>query len=264
MKKELIVIDAGIGDACTLTSALTKLNSPVCILTSWPYIFNNNPNVIKIYDARFYASLANKKDFYKSFDNIHDMYPYANKTFLTTDQHMIDYCHNIFNLSTTSLENEYYIDDEDYKNIDGYLDDNLVLFQWSSNTHNEYRQVFKSLNRNNAQEIVNYLNHKNLKVLEVRAEYQKPLQNTISSNYLSYKEYLLLTQKCKFFISIDSCLQHFSCNKFNKKKGLVLWGTTNYKKYGYKHNINLQSEIPDSMFFDAENLFKNIDTLIND
>ena len=162
MKKELIVIDAGIGDACTLTSALTKLNSPVCILTSWPYIFNNNPNVIKIYDARFYASLANKKDFYKSFDNIHDMYPYANKTFLTTDQHMIDYCHNIFNLSTTSLENEYYIDDEDYKNIDGYLDDNLVLFQWSSNTHNEYRQVFKSLNRNNAQEIVNYLDRKSV------------------------------------------------------------------------------------------------------
>ena len=65
-------------------------------------------------------------------------------------------------------------------------------------------------------------------------------------------------------MSIDSCLQHFSCNKFNKKKGLVLWGTTNYKKYGYEHNINLQSELPNSMFFEGESLFSNIDKLINE
>jgi|TARA_R100001440_G_C2520614_1_gene118821 hypothetical protein len=264
MKKELIVIDAGIGDACTLTSALTKLNSPVCILTSWPYIFNNNPNVIKIYDARFFARLGNHKDFFKSFDTIQDMYPYADKTFLTTNQHIIDYCHSIFNLPNSSLENEFYINEQDYTDVNDYVDDNLILFQWSGNTHDEYKQVYKSLSRSNAQEIVDYLNSKNLKVLEVRALYQKPLQNTITSNHLSYKEYLLLTQKCRFFVSIDSCLQHFSCNKFNKKKGLVLWGTTSYKKYGYEHNINLQSELPNSMFFEGESLFSNIDKLINE
>lgn len=40
------------------------------------------------------------------------------------------------------------------------------------------------------------------------------------------------------FISIDSCLQHFSASA--KKAGVVLWGSTRWTQFGYAHNANLQ------------------------
>ena len=40
------------------------------------------------------------------------------------------------------------------------------------------------------------------------------------------------------FISIDSCLQHFSASA--KKAGVVIWGSTRWTQFGYTHNANLQ------------------------
>jgi len=39
------------------------------------------------------------------------------------------------------------------------------------------------------------------------------------------------------FISIDSCLQHFSASA--KKSGVVIWGSTRWTQFGYGHNTNL-------------------------
>jgi len=45
------------------------------------------------------------------------------------------------------------------------------------------------------------------------------------------------------FISIDSCLNHFSASA--KKHGVVLWGSTRWTQFGYSHNKNLQFHMND-------------------
>ena len=45
------------------------------------------------------------------------------------------------------------------------------------------------------------------------------------------------------FISIDSCLQHFSASA--RKAGVVLWGSTRWTQFGYSHNTNLHFHMGD-------------------
>ena len=45
------------------------------------------------------------------------------------------------------------------------------------------------------------------------------------------------------FISIDSCLQHFSASA--EKHGVVIWGSTRWTQFGYSHNKNLQFHMKD-------------------
>jgi len=45
------------------------------------------------------------------------------------------------------------------------------------------------------------------------------------------------------FISIDSCLNHFSASA--EKHGVVLWGSTRWTQFGYSHNKNLQFHMND-------------------
>ena len=50
----------------------------------------------------------------------------------------------------------------------------------------------------------------------------------------------------------------FSSNKFNQKKGIVFWGSTNVDKYGYNHNFNYISELPYAMYFNGDKIEKAI------
>ena len=45
------------------------------------------------------------------------------------------------------------------------------------------------------------------------------------------------------FVSIDSCLQHFSPSA--KKSGVVIWGSTRWIQFGYSHNKNLHFHMGD-------------------
>ena len=46
-----------------------------------------------------------------------------------------------------------------------------------------------------------------------------------------------MLKRAEGFISIDSCLQHFSASV--KKAGVVIWGSTRWTQFGYSHNTNL-------------------------
>ena len=45
------------------------------------------------------------------------------------------------------------------------------------------------------------------------------------------------------FVSIDSCLNHFSAS--TEKHGVVIWGSTRWTQFGYSHNKNLQFHMKD-------------------
>ena len=48
---------------------------------------------------------------------------------------------------------------------------------------------------------------------------------------------ILKLPNCKGFISVDSCLNHFS--RSAGRKGVVIWGGTRWTQLGYKQNKNI-------------------------
>ena len=56
--------------------------------------------------------------------------------------------------------------------------------------------------------------------------------------FLTEEELIELVNWCDKWISIDSFLQHF-CAYHHLKPGIVLWGKSNPKHFGYEHNKNL-------------------------
>ena len=60
---------------------------------------------------------------------------------------------------------------------------------------------------------------------------------------LHWSEIHELLKGAEGFISIDSCLQHFSASA--EKHGVVIWGSTRWTQFGYSHNKNLQFHMKD-------------------
>jgi hypothetical protein len=165
-------------------------------------------------------------------------------------------------------ETEYYFSDREKIKTEKFISkhNNLVLLQYQSSTHYPDHKIVKSIYTSQAQQIVNFLkDHFNFSVLEVS---EKPnLSGTVNKDYstnplIPYRDILCLLQYSKFFITIDSCLNHFSSNKFNKKKGIVFWGSTSMDKYSYDHNFNYLSEIPYAMYFNGFKIEKAILELV--
>ena len=64
-----------------------------------------------------------------------------------------------------------------------------------------------------------------------------------TDNYIDLKDKLTIDQivdlvnKTKFFLTTDNFLNHVS--GMLQKKGIVFWGSSTPKRYGYNHNVNL-------------------------
>lgn len=59
---------------------------------------------------------------------------------------------------------------------------------------------------------------------------------------LPLKEIIELVNWCDIWISIDTFLSHL-CAYHKLKSGIVLWGKSDPKLFGYEHNINLLKDI---------------------
>jgi ADP-heptose:LPS heptosyltransferase len=66
--------------------------------------------------------------------------------------------------------------------------------------------------------------------------------NTIRCD-LHWTEVHELMKDALGFVSIDSCLNHFSAS--TEKHGVVIWGSTRWTQFGYEHNKNLQFHMKD-------------------
>ena len=78
-------------------------------------------------------------------------------------------------------------------------------------------------------------------------------QNTIKCD-LHWAQIHELLKGAEGFVSIDSCLQHFSAS--TGTPGVVIWGSTRWTQFGYSHNKNLHFHMKDkwdeSKFIDSD------------
>ena len=248
------VVEGGVGKCVAFTSLIPKLRKKSEVQIYTPYIdcFAGNPNVklaleesLPLQDPRIMAS-----------DNIYYSEPYKSN-FQFGKQHLIEsYCklHNVD--FDKSMKPKIYTD-RHKDSVKEWLDKNeikkYILIQlsggqskWNYADGVQYQNI--NPNRNYqpflAQQLINMLleEYKDTTIINCVLPNEPHYQGTIRCD-LHWSQIHEMLKGSEGFISIDSCLNHFSASA--EKHGVVIWGSTRWTQFGYSHNKNLQFHMKD-------------------
>jgi len=248
------IVEGGVGKCVAFTSLITKLRKKSEVQIYTPYIdcFAGNPDVklaleetLPLQDPRIMAS-----------DNIYYSEPYKSN-FQFGKQHIIEsYCklHNVD--FDKSMKPKIYTD-RHKDSVKEWLDKNeikkYILIQlsggqskWNYADGVQYQNI--NPNRNYqpflAQQLVNMLleEYKDTTIINCVLPNEPHYQGTIRCD-LHWSQIHEMLKNSDGFISIDSCLNHFSASA--EKHGVVIWGSTRWTQFGYSHNKNLQFHMTD-------------------
>jgi ADP-heptose:LPS heptosyltransferase len=259
------VVEGGVGKCTAFTALLPELRKKSEVQIYTPYIdcFAGNPDVklaleqtLPIQDPRIMQS-----------DNIYYCEPYKSN-FQFGKQHIIEsYCEHHGVKYSPSMKPKLYT--EQHKDsVDKWLKDKeigkYILIQFSGgqpragfNFSNQYTNI--NPNRNYqpflAQQVINYLKeeYKDTTIIDCTLPNEPGYLNTIKCD-LHWAQIHELLKNAEGFVSIDSCLQHFSASV--EKAGVVIWGSTRWTQFGYSHNKNLHFHMGnrwnESKFIDSD------------
>ena len=271
------VVEGGVGKCTAFTALIPKLKQKSDIQVYTPYIdcFANNPDVklafeqtLPLQDPRIMAS-----------DNIYYCEPYKSN-FQFGKQHLIEsYCEHHGVEYDKSMRPKLYTD-QHKESVDKWLKEykfykgdgtfeqkeikKYILVQFSGgqpragfNASNQYTNI--NPNRNYqpflAQQVINMLQeeYKDTVIIDCTLPNEPGYQNTIKCD-LHWAQIHELLKGAEGFISIDSCLQHFSAS--TGTPGVVIWGSTRWTQFGYSHNKNLHFHMGnkwnESKFIDSD------------
>tara|TARA_R100001463_G_scaffold1190_1_gene5093 strand:- start:1091 stop:1969 length:879 start_codon:yes stop_codon:yes gene_type:complete len=243
------VVEGGVGKCAAFTALIPQLKQKSDIQVYTPYIdcFAGNPDVklvleqtLPLQDQRIMAS-----------DNIYYSEPYKSN-FQFGKQHLIEsYCEHHGVKYNKSMTPKIYTEQHKDSVKEWLTKNNIgkyILIQFSGgqprmgfNANNQYTNI--NPNRNYppflAQQVVNMLleEYKDTTVINCVLPNEPHYLGTIRCD-LHWAQIHELLKDAEGFISIDSCLQHFSASA--KKHGVVIWGSTRWTQFGYSHNTNLQ------------------------
>ncbi len=246
------IVEGGIGKCTAFTSLIPKLKKKSEVQIYTPYIpcFANNPDVklvleqtLPLQDSRIMQS-----------KNIYYSEPYKSN-FQFGKQHLIEsYCelHNVE--FDTSMTPKIYTDHLK-ENVDKWLKENqitkYILIQFSGGQSPlTYNGQYNNINPNRnyqpflAQQVVNMLleEYKDTTIINCVLPNEPHFNGTIRCD-LHWSEIHEMLKGANGFVSIDSCLNHFSASA--NKHGVVIWGSTRWTQFGYSHNKNLQFHMKD-------------------
>jgi ADP-heptose:LPS heptosyltransferase len=189
-------------------------------------------------------------------DNIYYCEPYKSN-FQFGKQHIIEsYCEHHGVKYDKSMRPKLYTDK--YKaSVTKWLGDNnigkYILIQlsggqskWNYGTNVQYQNI--NPNRNYqpflGQQLVNMLleEYKDTTIINCVLPNEPHYQGTIRCD-LHWAQIHEMLKGAEGFVSIDSCLQHFSAS--TKTHGVVIWGSTKWTQFGYSHNKNLHFYMKD-------------------
>ena len=259
------VVEGGVGKCTAFTALLPELRKKSDIQIYTPYIdcFAGNPDVklaleqtLPLQDPRIMAS-----------DNIHYCEPYKSN-FQFGKQHIIEsYCEHHGVEYDKSMRPKLYTE-QHKESADKWLKDNkigkYILIQFSGgqpragfDVNNQYQNI--NPNRNYqpflAQQVVNMLleEYKDTTIINCVLPNEPHYQGTIRCD-LHWSQIHEMLKGAEGFVSIDSCLQHFSAS--TGTPGVVIWGSTRWTQFGYSHNKNLHFHMgnkwDESKFIDSD------------
>jgi len=158
--------------------------------------------------------------------------------------------------------------DHHKESVDKWLKDNeigkyiMIQFsggqaKWNYGDNVQYQNI--NPNRNYqpflAQQVVNMLleEYKDTTIINCVLPNEPHYRGTIRCD-LHFSQIHEMLKSAEGFVSIDSCLQHFSASA--EKHGVVIWGSTRWTQFGYSHNKNLHFHMgkkwDESKFIDSD------------
>ena len=251
----IFVIQGGIGKHVMFSSLIEKLsetsNEKIIIVSAYPELFKFHPKVeisASFHEPGFYEKYIQNTD-----NNIIHTEPYYSN-YVKGKTHLIEEWAKLNKIEyTKDLLPDIYIDDFAVEESKRFVSERkqFIITQFSggqspinmdvNRPHISMTQK-RDYPRELAQNLVFQLNKKypDITILNYALPNESTynLQGTIQIE-APFLFYVSLLQYCKTYICIDSSLQHFAANRFNKKKGIVLWGGTDPICLGYEKNINL-------------------------
>jgi len=261
-KKDLYVLNGGIGKQICFTSCLNKLDK-VNVMSSWHKLFYNHPNVNFSYDYTL-SPITDDTEFLSKFKNVYmvecyDSFFHCNKI------HLVQNYRRILNQDLNeNIYSEIYFDTNEEENIKPLLEQlkDFVLVQFVGSDESSLNTDFigsRALIKDQSQKIIDILNF-DLKLNVLNVFSIKDLFNNTCKieTKLGYMDYALLLKHAKGFIGIDSSVNHMSSNRFCNTKGVVIWNDNNVKeRYSYDKNINLISNTPKVMRIEPNEVIDN-------
>tara|TARA_R100000541_G_scaffold560_2_gene3781 strand:- start:1220 stop:2053 length:834 start_codon:yes stop_codon:yes gene_type:complete len=254
MKHNLHLVEGGIGKHLQFTSLFDSLkkkyNEDLSIMAGWSGLFKMDPRVAHVADMQILPLHDWSAKSFNNYNNIICNDPYRGN-FLKGGKHIITSWAEMYDIKVNDTRPNFFINEkrENILKTEILKLGKFILVQFTGGqglVQQNYDNTNMGRNYNKGQQLINYLKEAmpdlNIVVFGHTNE-QEPLLNTTSGFY-DKEDFMILSKYCTSFICIDSSLQHMCSNKRFNKKGIVLWGTSNPLMFGYKNNLNIESEYP--------------------
>lgn len=251
MKKRVVIqMEGGLGKQVALSALVPYFKEryeQVEVLSSYPAVFMNNPNVHRVLA---YNTPYAYEEYFKDADDI--VYPcgYRDSDFRKRRIHLLEAACNSINIpyDKTMAPALYTTETEKMIITDAInkLGNFIILQSHGSRTPGGPKTpniMAKDFDIHKMEEIVKQIKslYPQLTIINFSLPDEVEIAGTVKMDF-NWPIWFGLVENCETFIAIDSSLQHMSA-AYNKK-GIVLWGATNPNCFGWSHNVNLEGRCP--------------------
>ena len=261
-------ISGGLGKNVLSTAVLKAIRSHytdanIIVITSYPDVFINNPNVNRVV---VHGTIANlHKDFIEGKDaKVFVADPYNMSDYITESKHLIEIWCNLCSVPYNNEMPELFLSkgEKDYFAPFYKLDKPIMVIQ--PNGGAQEQSLKYSWTRDIPAEIVNeVINHfkKDYAIVHVKREDQLMYENTMAA-LDSFRSIAVLLSMSSKRLLIDSSAMHISTAL--QLPSVVTWVGTNPSVFGYDMHTNIKANEPDvkinvdSYYYQKYGLFEDL------
>lgn len=233
-------INGGLGKSIMATAVCKSIKhkypeSNLIVLTAYPDVFLNNPNVhrcIKFNEAKYFYQdyIENKEFLYLGQE------PYSTNEYIHNKTHLIDIWCKLYDLPVLQYQGELFITKREIDFYSRKYDFNTpyIVLQ----TNGSSAELMYNWGRDIPSVFVKAIIEKfsNQRIFHVRQEHQMAFEGVISFTDNIRAVAILISMSTKR-IFMDSCCQHIASAMGLQSS--VLWVTTSPKVFGYDSNNNI-------------------------
>lgn len=241
-------IEGGIGKNILATSVISSLktNDPdrnIIVVTAWPQVWFNNPNVSQIYPigqtANFYKNFIKEKDV-----KIFRIDPYHTEDYILKKRHLIDIWCDLVNTKNNGISPKLYFSALELENIKNKIlmgvNKPIMLMQTNGGGPNSRPYSwYRDIPVQNAQDVVEYFKN-DYHIYHIGYDNQISIEGTKKLK-LETREILASVIFCRKRLLIDSFAQHAAVAL--GQKSVVCWIGNDPKILGYNFHTNIKPNI---------------------
>ena len=245
--QKIVQIDGGIGRVLCATQALNTLSeqNEVVVITTWPDVFTNNPNIFKVYGLNreyIWEDVIRHGDF---------LYPepYFKRQYYNQEHHLSQSFNDILINDPKFSFPKIYLSPQEtlwgvnfVKNIKSQFCGSLILaFQpFGASAVLENGDVIDTTHRSLSMDAVRFIADNLKDVILVNCSHIAINHKSIWQANFTVRELFSVVAACDNIFTIDSMLNHVGAAF--QKTGILLLGSTYSKNVGYPNYTILQRD----------------------